>query len=166
MMLTMEAYLRQGKRELRRLALDTRVQNLLRVAAYGTGGLALSGAALGGFAQPVAMGVICGVTGWRALVMGLGAVLGSWLFWGSSGLQSMVWSVLGTLLALFEGKRTETEEMPLLIPAAAGCWYRWRGFRFKSCGRKIHRFAYFCCGLPWQRSPPAYPARYFPTGTR
>ena len=119
MLLAMETYLRQGQRQLRRLALDPRVQLGVRTAAYGTGGLLLSAASLGNFAQPLAMGAVCGVTGWRALVMGLGAVLGYWVFWGMAGVQAMVWAALGTLLALFGGKRKEIEEMPLLLPAAA-----------------------------------------------
>ena len=131
MMLTMEAYLRQGKRELRRLALDPRVQLGVRTAAYGTGGLLLSAASLGGFAQPIAMGTICAVTGWRALVMGLGAALGSRIFWGDAGMQSMVWAVLGTLLALFTGKRKETEEFPLLLPAAAALLISVTGLLFQ-----------------------------------
>lgn len=119
MMLAMENYLRQGQRELRRLALDPKVQLGVRTAAYGTGGLLLSAASLGGFAQPIAMGAVCGLTGWRALVLGLGAMLGYWVFWGLAGIPGMVWAALGTILALFAGKRKEAEEMPLLIPAAA-----------------------------------------------
>ena len=131
MMLAMETYLRQGQRELRRLALDPKVQLGARAAAYGTGGLLLSAASLGGFAQPIAMGAICGVTGWRALVMGLGAVLGYWVFWGQAGVQAMVWAALGTILALFAGKRKETEEMPLLIPAAAALLISVTGLLFQ-----------------------------------
>lgn len=131
MMLTMEAYLRQGKRELRRLALDPRVQWGVRTAAYGTGGLLLSAASLGGFAQPIAMGVICAVTGWRALVMGLGAILGSGLFWKESAAQSMVWGMLGILLALFAGKREETKGYPLLMSAAAALMIAVSGLAFQ-----------------------------------
>lgn len=119
MLLAMETYLRQAKRELRHLALDPRVQLGARAAACGVGGLLLAAASLGGFAQPIAMGAVCGVTGWRALLMGLGAVLGYRIFWGDTGVQAMVWAALGTGLALFAGKRRESDQLPLLIPAAA-----------------------------------------------
>ena len=119
MMLTMEAYLRQGKRELRRLALEPKVQLGARVAGWSAAGVLLSAASLGGFPMTLAMGAVCAVTGWRALVMGAGAGLGSWVFWGEEGSQTMVLAFLAMLLALFAGKRRETEDFPLLIPAAA-----------------------------------------------
>lgn len=117
MMTTMETYLRKGQRKLHKLALDPGVQRLGRVAAYGGSGFFLSAAALSGACQPLAMGLICAVTGWRTLVMALGAMAGYRMFWGSDGLQGMVWAVEGCLLALLLGKQKIAEEMPLLLPA-------------------------------------------------
>ena len=59
MMLTVEAYLRRGQRELRRLTLNPRVQLGVQLAAWGAAGFFLSAARLGGFPLPMAMGAIC-----------------------------------------------------------------------------------------------------------
>lgn len=119
MMLTVEAYLRRGQRELRRLTLNPRVQLGMQLAAWGAAGFFLSAARLGGFPLPIAMGAVCAAMGWRAVVMGLGAALGYGIFWGAGSFQPLVWSGLGTILALFGGKRQETTDFPLLMPAAA-----------------------------------------------
>ena len=120
MLTTMENYLLRAQRWLRRWALDPRVQSGARVAAYGGSGFFLSAAGLNAGAQPLAMGLILAVTGWRALVMALGAMVGYRVFWGREGIQGMVWAAAGGLLALLLGKQKLTEERPLLLPAAAG----------------------------------------------
>ena len=115
----METYLRRGRRSLQRLALDPRVRNTGMVLAYGGSGFLLSAASLGNYPQPLAMGLISAATGWRALVMSLGAMAGYPTFWGSAGNQGIVWSAAGGLLALLLGKREETREQPLMLPALA-----------------------------------------------
>ena len=89
------------------------------VLAYGGSGFLLSAASLGNYPQPLAMGLISAATGWRALVMSLGAMAGYPTFWGSAGNQGIVWSAAGGLLALLLGKREETREQPLMLPALA-----------------------------------------------
>lgn len=118
MLTSMETYLRQGQRQLRRWALDPRVRSGARIAACGGSGFLLSAAELHRAPQPIALGLICAVTGWRAPVMGLGAILGYRLFWGQAGIPGVLWSLTGILLALFAGKRSQ-EDLPLLLPALA-----------------------------------------------
>ena len=119
MMATVENYLLKQKRQIRRWALDARVQAVAKVTMYGGSGFFLSAASLQGGCQPLAMGLICAMTGWRALVMALGAAAGYRVFWGVAGLEGMVWAAAGCLLALL-GKLLPVRGMPLLIPGIAG----------------------------------------------
>ena len=89
------------------------------VLFFGGGGFLLSAASLGNYPQPLAMGVICAASGWRALVMTLGAMAGYPSFWGAAGNQGFVWSAAAGLLALLLGKRQETKDQPLMLPAIA-----------------------------------------------
>ena len=114
-----ETYLRRGQRSLQRLALDPRVRGVGSVLAYGGSGFLLSAASLGNYPQPLAMGMSCAATGWRTLVMSLGAMVGYPAFWGTAGKQGIVWAAVGGLLALMVGKREESREQPLMIPAIA-----------------------------------------------
>ena len=117
MLTTMETYLRRSHRIVRKWALDPRIQSGARVAAYGGSGFFLSAASLGGGFQPLALGLISSMTGWRAAVAALGAAAGYRLFWDSAGIQGVIWSAAGCLLALLLGKRQSAEYYPLLLPA-------------------------------------------------
>lgn len=119
MLTTMESYLRKSRRMLHKWALDPKVQSGARVAAYSGTGFFLSAASLSGNYQPLAMGLICAVTGWRALLVTLGAAAGYRLFWGSLGLQGVVWSAAGCFLALLLGRGKIAQLYPLLMPALA-----------------------------------------------
>ena len=113
------SYIRRGRRRLEHLMLDPRLKTAGAAVAYGGSGFLLSAASLGNAPLPLAMGLICAATGWRALVLSLGAMLGYPSFWGSGGMPGIVWSAVGGLLALMVGKREESREQPLMIPAIA-----------------------------------------------
>lgn len=112
-----ETYLRRGQRKVKRLVLHPGVRNAGLVFGYGGSAFLLSAAGLSGSAQPFAVGLVCAGTGWRTLVMSLGAALGYPFFWGKGGLQGIVWAAAAGMLALLLGKREETREQPLMIPA-------------------------------------------------
>lgn len=119
MLTTMEHYLRWTERSLRLALQNTPLRQGLRVLMYGGSGFFLSAAALAGSPQPLAMGLVCAMTGWRALVSALGAALGYRLFWGAAGNMGMVWAAAACVLALVLGKTAWAEERPLLIPCCA-----------------------------------------------
>jgi len=117
MLTTMETWLRRSQRMVHKLALDPRVQSGARVAAWGGSGFFLSAVSLSGGFQPLALGLITAATGWQALVTALGAALGYRIFWGSEGLQGVIWAAAGCLLAILPGKGERMDAFPLLMPA-------------------------------------------------
>ena len=119
MLTMMETCLRRSQRMVHRLALDPRVQSGARVAAWSGSGFLLSAASLSGGFQPLALGLVTAVTGWRALAAALGTALGYRLFWGGDGLQGIIWAAAGCLLAMLLGKGERTQRFPLLLPALA-----------------------------------------------
>ena len=78
-----------------------------------------SAASLGHFPQPLALGWVTAFTGWRAVAAALGAMAGYPTFWGGAGQQGIVWSAAGGRLALLLGRREESRDQPLMLPAIA-----------------------------------------------
>lgn len=116
MIASMETYLRRGRRTCQRLLLNPKIRTGGVVLLCGGSGFLLSAASLGNYPQPLAMGLILAMSGWHAAVMSLGAMLGYWVFWGIAGLQGLVWSASGGLLALLLARHI-LEEQPLIFPA-------------------------------------------------
>ncbi len=131
MMISVETYLRRGRRSLQRVVLDPNLRSLGAVAATLSAGFFLSAASLGNAPQPLALGLIASVTGWRALLLALGAMVGYPSFWGQAGLQGIVWSAAGGVLALLLGKRQEPKQQPLMLPALAAVMTAVTGLSFQ-----------------------------------
>ena len=134
MLASMETYLLRGQRQLRRWLEDTRLRRLAKVLLYGGAGFFLSAAALREVPHPLAMGLVCSVTGWRALVVCLGSLMGYGFFWGNDGIQGMVWSALGAITALFLGRKQTAEKQPLLIPTLSAFLVSATGLSFQILG--------------------------------
>lgn len=139
----METYLRKTERFLRKCALEPHVQRVCRVAGWTGTGFFLSAAGLSGTFQPLSMGLICAITGWRAMVLALGAAAGYRLFWGASGVQGMVWAGEGFLIALLLGKKAWTEDFPLILPALTALVTAVTGLVFLLLGQAVSLTLFF-----------------------
>ena len=120
MLMSVEAYVRQGRHTVRRWLVDPRMQVIWRCLAYFGAGFGLTAASLGNFAMPLAMGLVCAVTGWSAMLAAAGGSLGYLLFWQSAGYQGLIWLFVGLGASLFLGDRKITARTPYLMPAVAG----------------------------------------------
>jgi len=131
MMTTIETYVRSGRNSMRKLALDPRIRLGGKISACLFGGFFLSAASLAHTALPLAMGLVCALTGWRAAVAAVGAGLGYILFWGDGGRQGLIWTFCGLTAALGLGKRRIVDESPLLMSAIAGLVVSATGLAFQ-----------------------------------
>ena len=95
---------------------------------YALGGFALSLISLAGTPQPISLGLICALTGWRVLAAAVGSLLGLGIL---DSAQGKVWVAGGCLLALALGKRREAEQSPFLLPAGAGLLVSATGLLFQ-----------------------------------
>ena len=117
MMVTIETYARRCRAAAKKLAADSRMRILGSAAIHFFGGMLVSAASLARHCQPLAMGLLCAFTGWRALVMALGACAGYLLFWGSAGYQGVLWIGLALPVALILGRRQIVHESVYLMSA-------------------------------------------------
>ena len=120
MMMSIGSYVRRGERLLRRWCADQRIRRIVEGSGYFLGGLILSAASLRSSALPLPLGVLCaGLGGWPSLLLSLGSIVGYHLFWGTAGLQGMVWTGAGLVICLALGGRRLERTMPLLLPSLA-----------------------------------------------
>ena len=119
-MVSLQSYVHQGKYRLRDLIANPKIQLFARAAGYFLAGFGLSAASLNNACLPLSAALICAGSGWSAVLVSLGSALGYWLFWGSAGLQGLLWVGAAFLVSLFLGERRLVRETPLLLPAVAG----------------------------------------------
>ena len=110
------SYVRQGHHTLRRWALDPRVHTAAGAGAYVLAGFCLSAASLEQGMLPLVLGFVWACRGWRAVLAAAGGMAGYGLFWGSAGVQGMVWTGLALLGVLLLADLRVSREYPLLIP--------------------------------------------------
>ena len=120
MMISLQAYVRQGRHTLRKWMADPRMHLSLRLCGYVAGGFCLSAASLGGCPQPLALGFLCALSSWSSVLAAVGGMLGYVVFWGSGGYQGILWLSAGLFAALFFGDRPVRAQTPLLMPALTG----------------------------------------------
>ena len=120
MMTTIESYLRAGQNKLRKLAFVPEAYRGGKLAGWFLGGFLYSGVGLAGGALPIAMGLVCALSGLGAVLAALGGMAGYLIFWGPAGKQGILWVGLGLCAALGLGKRRILDDSPLLMTALAG----------------------------------------------
>ncbi len=123
--------MRRWQRRLRRWLMDPRVHTLAQAGGYFLGGFFMSAASLAGFAQPIALGLLCAAGGWSAVLMSMGGALGYMLFWGTYGTQGTVWMGLGLLAAVLIGDRPWANRGILLMPVIAALTVALTGLGFQ-----------------------------------
>ena len=132
MIATIQSYVRQGQRFLHRWTVNPKFQTALRIAGCLLSAFALSAASLGGYPQPLALGIVCAASGWPAFLMAVGGCAGYLVFWGSAGLQGILWMAGGLLIGLLLGRQPVARTAPLLICAASGLLVAVTGLFFQA----------------------------------
>ena len=130
-MISLQAYVRQGRHTLRRWAVDPRLHVLAQAAAYLLCGFVLSAASLSHRAMPLALGFVLGCSGWSAVLAALGGGLGYYVFWGQAGTQPILWLAVGLAVALVLVDKRISRQTPLLLPAIAGLLVAAAGLTFQ-----------------------------------
>ena len=132
MMVTIESYIRQGRRLYRQIMGNMAALTAIQAVGYLGAGLLLSGASLGGGAQTLCLGLLCAApAGWPLLLLALGSAGGYLLFWGSAGVQGVVWVFCGLLSAGLLGGRRINWRVPLLLPSLASLIVAASGLAFQ-----------------------------------
>ena len=120
MMTTIETYVRRGKGSLRKWITEPTVALGIRYGGCALAGLIFSAASQANVPQPLALGLVCALSGPEAVAAAVGGAAGYLLFWGRAAYQGICWLILGLGVALSLGKRRILEESPYLMMAIAG----------------------------------------------
>lgn len=118
-MTAIQSYVRQGQHTLKRWAVDPRIHTFVRGLGYFLAGAALSAASVGQAFLPLSLALVCGCSGWPAVLSGLGGFLGYRFFWGAEP-SALLWLSVGLCVALILGQSRIVRDGPLLMPAIAG----------------------------------------------
>ncbi len=131
MMVSLGIYVRRWQRAVRRFALDPKVQTTAQVTGLFSAGLLLSAASLSHYAMPLTLGLVMAMSGWPALLMAAGGMVGYLIFWGTAGSQGVIWLCLGLTAALALNFRPFIRENKWIMPALAGVLVAGTGLGFQ-----------------------------------
>lgn len=131
MMVTLGIYMRRWQRTLRRWLLNPKVHAIAQTAGLLLCGFALSAASLQQLCQPLSLALVCSVSGWPAVLIAAGGMLGYLVFWGSAGLQGIVWLCFGMTAALILNRKQLTQDAVWIMPALAGVIVAGTGLAFQ-----------------------------------
>ncbi len=134
-LISLESYARQGRQRVKQWLSYPEVHNFIRGTGYVLGGFCLSAASLGGFCQSFAVGLVCACSGWAAALAAVGGALGYLLFWGSAGIQGLVWLGFSVLVVLMLTQWWDAGHTPFLLPATAALLVAASGLAFQIAGQ-------------------------------
>ncbi len=120
MMITLQSYARRVRYFIRRQGQNPYFHRSMQVLLYFATGFVFSAASIGNTSMPLALGVVCALSGWYAVLAALGGIAGYWLFWGQAGYIGIFCLLLGMPLSLLLSDRRIARQTPLLIPMLAG----------------------------------------------
>ena len=116
MITTIRSYVHQGRRLLYKLQTDPRVHTAVQIALHLLTGFFLTAASLRNLPQTFALGLVCASSGWSAALIALGGCLGYPVFWGSAGVQGILWMAAGLGFSLVADLSASGRTNPLLLP--------------------------------------------------
>ena len=119
MITTIRSYVHQGRRLLYKLQTDPRVHTAVQIALHLLTGFFLTAASLRNLPQTFALGLVCASSGWSAALIALGGCLGYPVFWGSAGVQGILWMAAGLGFSLVADLSASGRTNPLLLPLGA-----------------------------------------------
>jgi hypothetical protein len=104
---------------MRRLLQEPRFHGAAQALGYFFGGFFLSAASLGNHPQSFALGFLCSLSGWPAVLLAAGGMTGYLTFWGAAGTVGVLWLCAGLVAAVILGGRPFLLQMPLLMSAVS-----------------------------------------------
>ncbi len=120
MMVSLGIYVRRWQRTLRRWLVDPKVQATAQATGLFLAGFLLSAAALAQRPLPLALALTLTVSGWPAMLMAMGGMVGYLTFWGAAGTQGVLWLCLALPAALILNRGRLVQTTPWLLPALSG----------------------------------------------
>ena len=140
-MISIPSFVQKSQQTLRQWVLQRHLQRLLGPGVHSLAGFFLSAASAAARPLPLAMGFICGSSGWRALASALGSMIGYLLFWPRSG-EIFLWLTAALAVSLLERWQV-WQRAPLLIPALAALIVASSGVFFRSAGADLLTFGIY-----------------------
>ena len=80
----------------------------------------------------MAASLVCACSGWSAVLVAGGGMLGYWSFWDSAGYQGVVWTALSLCVAVCLRDRRLCRAAPLLLPSICALIVATSGVLFQS----------------------------------
>ncbi len=130
-MATIGTGLRTAQGRVKRWSMDPRVRSGAGLGAHVLAGFLLSAASLSHRCLPLAAAAVCGLGGWQAALVSLGAAAGYMIYWGTEGLIGLVWVTAALIGAMALGERQISKAAPLLMPSVSALILAGSGLGFQ-----------------------------------